>query len=87
MAIEASAYIEVRRQSPRFQLIRPVIERLAPTGIYHFVGDCDSSKPLEWKATRSELETHFAKHMRSEAYAGARGQYDFQSSVPDRFRV
>ena len=68
VANEGLKQIEVRRQSPRFQLIRREIERLGPDGMYRFVGDCDSPLPMVWQATRSNLERTFARAMSTPSY-------------------
>ena len=61
-------YRLVRRGSPRFQLIRKEIDSLCPTGTYHFVADADGLHPVEYKATRQQLEEVFARAMLTPSY-------------------
>lgn len=87
MAGEGLKEIQVLRQSPRFQLIRKEIERLAPDGGYYFIGDCDSSLPMKWRATRKDLERVFAQAMSTPSYQGRGLFHQLNWGLADQFRV
>lgn len=59
--------VEVRRRSPRFQLIKSEIDKLAPDGIYDFIASCEY-RPVHFMITRTELERDFKRAMSTPSY-------------------
>ena len=80
------AYVEVRRTSPRFQLIKREIEKLSPSGTYHFVA-ADGGREIQYKATRQQLEEVFARAMKTMSYRERGLFHQYPWPLAAQFRI
>lgn len=81
-------FIEVRRKSPRFQLIKKEIDRLSPEGIYRFIAnDKPGKNSIMYEATRAQLEATFARAMLTDSYLKKGRFHQHPWELAEQFRL
>ena len=77
----------VVRKSPRFQLVKREIEKLNPAGVYHLIANVNGQHPIEYQATRTQLEQVFDQAMSTPSYRDGGLYHRADWPLAEQFRV